>query len=181
MKLLKATLGPYWAWVKLALLVFVVLKLWPLLSSIFGSFTKPLVDITTQVKAEAEEANDKTLVKKVNPNATDADIAVFKEDARTIALALGYLPGSWSNFIFADAQTAFTTAKKYSRYLMNGADARKDSAGKWLIRKPELRLAVLQPLYSDITGGRTLIPDLTSCFAGQISSTYIDLFNKFIK
>lgn len=181
MKAISTFFGPYLAWVKIALLVFVAFKLWPVLSGIITAFTKPLVNLGVQVQQQYEDSSDLSTVRKVYPKATAEDAAVFREDAQTLALAMGYLPGNFSNVITADTDTCFGVVKRYSKYLMVGSAARVGTDKKPMTRKAELRLPVLYGLYNQITNGRTLLSDLERAFSGEWSSTHYTIWRNVIK
>jgi hypothetical protein len=125
--------------------------------------TSPLAGIAEKSKLSAEEAHDKLAVKNVNPAADTASVAVFKEDARGIAAALGYLPGVYSNMLLADRPAAFGILKKYTKYIMVSGKVKVVNGVKQ-VRKKSLQLPVLKNLYKEATNGRVLLTDLDKFF-----------------
>lgn len=183
----KETVGEYKGWLILGVAGYCIYKFNGVFTSLSDT-AKAGVEAATagaRAKAEADAAAakvkadamiNKAKVSAIAPGASASDIAQYRADAETIAAALGTQKGVYTRqWLFADGQTAFNTLKqKYSRLLLSNnkpydvttkvttSVETKSSA------KRKINHAVLQPFYSEITGGRNLVADVKdSCSASK--------------
>ncbi|KAA9339867.1 hypothetical protein F0P96_04420 [Hymenobacter busanensis] len=128
---------------------------------------------TVKANQTAQTQIDQATISAVNANATAADIATFREDAEALASAFGTKKGFWNTLLGMtgeDEAAALAVLKKYTRVMMRNGVALRDSAGKVVQRKVSLRLPVLYPFYSEITGGNSLSADVRKYMGNEHTS-----------
>lgn len=184
----KDTVNEYKGWLILGLAGYVVYKFNGVFTSLSDTAKAGVEAATAEAKAKAEAsaeatkvkataAVDKAKVSALAPAATAADVAQYRADAEQIASLLGTTKGQFTmNWLWSKDAQAFTLLKtKYSRLLLSNnkpydVNTRQTQTVETKTSaKRKINASVLQPFYSEITGGRNLVSDIKSACS---SSTY---------
>ena len=142
---------------------------------------------TAGITSSAQDAKDKVSVKTVAPNATAAQLETWRNDSRSIAAALGHLPGVFANSVISDDISAMSVCKRYSRLLYTVVGGKpvqlKDSKNhnRPMVRAKSLQLPVLYPFYKELTAGRSLLTDLNGEFSKGTLSRYQSFWQTFVR
>ncbi len=140
---------------------------------------------TAGVRSSAKDATDRERIKTVLPGATPAQLETFRQDARTIAAALGKLPGNYSNAFIPERTVAMNVCKRYSRLLYRTVagvpTVARDSRRRPIARKKGLQLTVLVPFYDEVTDGRSLITDLDTEFRKGYNNPFTSFWDTIVK
>lgn len=183
----KETVGEYKGWLILGAAGYLLYKFNGLFSALGDTASSAVEAATAEARAKAEASAAASKVKadaqlskaKVSvlaPNATDAQIAQYTADAEALVGHLGTKKGVWTRqSFFANSDAAFGLIKgKYSRLLLHNnapydsKTLKSQSAETATSAKRKINASVLQPFYSDLTGGRNLVADMKdSCSASR--------------
>jgi len=155
---------------------FAAWKLWPVISPILSlgstvteTAAAAAAGATANIQVTSQLAIDKAKLRTIWPNATEANIAKLRSDARALASWLGTRKGEWSSTVlFPSMSDAFHLLKtEYSRLLLynnkpyDAQTKKTTSAETKTSAKRSVYWTALQPFYDEYTGGNSLSADMT--------------------